>query len=224
MSKFIKDLSLFVAGLSLLTGRSAASVPAPQSVTAPSEPTAVPLRPLNFERDNLFASHRSHSSHSSHSSHRSHSSHYSGSGGTGYDSPSPPPAPLPFYAPAPPAPALSTTSPVAPRPAPSLPPAAAASSSSTNRNSLTAPHPAPAAQTAAPTGAVELSLDQKRRLQIMRVQIALTSLGLYRGRVDGQLNGETREALQRFQDLKGLPQTGMMSTPTLNALGVPAVN
>jgi His-Xaa-Ser repeat protein HxsA len=76
---------------------------------------------------------------------------------------------------------------------------------------------------AAPSQPV-LSLDQKRRLQIMRVQIALTSLGLYNGGVDGTLNEDTKLGLQFFQDLKGLPKTGTMSTPTLNALGVPAVN
>ncbi len=58
----------------------------------------------------------------------------------------------------------------------------------------------------------------------MRVQIALASLGLYNGRVDGTMNAETRLGLELFQDLKGLPKTGLMTTPTLNALGVPAVS
>ena len=58
----------------------------------------------------------------------------------------------------------------------------------------------------------------------MRVQIALTSLGLYNGRVDGIMNSETKRGLEFFQDLKGLPKSGLMTTPTLNALGVPAVN
>ena len=58
----------------------------------------------------------------------------------------------------------------------------------------------------------------------MRVQIALTSLGLYNGRIDGVLNEDTKLGLQFFQDLKGLPKSGMMTTPTLNALGVPAAN
>lgn len=58
----------------------------------------------------------------------------------------------------------------------------------------------------------------------MRVQIRLTSLGLYDGRIDGTRNAETALALKRFQIVKGLPDTGLMSTPTLNALGVPAAN
>ncbi|MNC95783.1 putative peptidoglycan binding domain protein [compost metagenome] len=57
----------------------------------------------------------------------------------------------------------------------------------------------------------------------MQVQIALTSLGLYKGAVDGQLNVDTKEALKRFQSVKGLEQSGLMTTDTLNALGVPAV-
>lgn len=69
-----------------------------------------------------------------------------------------------------------------------------------------------------------LSLDEKRRLQIMRVQIALTSLGLYNGRIDGVMNADTKLGLTFFQDLKGLPKNGLMTTQTLNALGVPAAN
>ncbi|WP_200232387.1 peptidoglycan-binding domain-containing protein, partial [Rubrivivax gelatinosus] len=64
---------------------------------------------------------------------------------------------------------------------------------------------------------------EKRRLQVMRVQIALRQLGLYNGTVDGQLNADTKLGLEFFQNLKGLPQSGQMTTPTLNALGVPAV-
>lgn len=139
MSTFIRKLSLFMAGLPLLASRDVASAPGPAAAAQPLlEPEAVPLRPLNFERDNLFAAHRSHSSHSSH---RSHS-----------------------------------------------------------------------------------SLDEKRRLQIMRVQIALTSLGIYDGRIDGVLNPETKTALSMFQTLKGLPGNGLMTTQTLNALGVPAAH
>jgi peptidoglycan hydrolase-like protein with peptidoglycan-binding domain len=57
----------------------------------------------------------------------------------------------------------------------------------------------------------------------MRVQIALTSLGIYSGAVDGVLGEGTKTALRRFQLLKDLQVTGLMSTDTLNALGVPAV-
>jgi His-Xaa-Ser repeat protein HxsA len=57
----------------------------------------------------------------------------------------------------------------------------------------------------------------------MRVQIALTTHGLYSGAVDGKLNDQTKEALKRFQIVKGIEPDGLMSTETLNALGVPAV-
>lgn len=57
----------------------------------------------------------------------------------------------------------------------------------------------------------------------MRVQIALTSLGLYSDRIDGVLNAATKGSISRFQIVKGLKPTGLMTTETLNALGVPAV-
>jgi His-Xaa-Ser repeat protein HxsA len=88
------------------------------------------------------------------------------------------------------------------------------------RPSAVSPQPAtPAAAPAAPT----LTLAEKRRLQIMRVQISLTSLGLYTGRVHGELDDDTKDSLKRIQIIKGLPETGLMTTETLNALGVPAV-
>ena len=68
-----------------------------------------------------------------------------------------------------------------------------------------------------------LSTAEKRRLQIMRVQIALTTLGLYNDNVDGVLGDKTKQALKQFQTLKGFEPTGLMTTDTLNALGVPAV-
>lgn len=58
----------------------------------------------------------------------------------------------------------------------------------------------------------------------MRVQIALRSLGLYDGQIDGAMNEDTRIGLMFFQDLKGLEKTGTMTTATLNAMGIPAVN
>lgn len=57
----------------------------------------------------------------------------------------------------------------------------------------------------------------------MRVQISLTSLGLYTGRVHGELDDDTKDSIKRIQIIKGLPETGLMTTETLNALGVPAV-
>jgi His-Xaa-Ser repeat protein HxsA len=68
-----------------------------------------------------------------------------------------------------------------------------------------------------------MSRSEKLKLQIMRVQIKLLRLQLYDGVVDGVLNAKTRSALKLFQNVKNLPETGTMTTSTLNALGVPAV-
>lgn len=229
MSRFIKDIALFLAGLPLMTLRGEAGAPATTGVQPPQDLPPVALRPLNFDRDNLFAAHRSHSSHSSHASHRS---HYSGTGGA-------PPPPPPASAPTPP----RSVAPVAPAPSPSPsvgtrpsyllgdPSTAGVAPSSDSASHLSVPDfskVAPSTErnlggTSAGRPA-PLTLDEKRRLQIMRVQVALTSLGLYNGRVDGVLNAETKLGLEFFQDLKGLPKSGTMTTPTLNALGVPAVN
>lgn len=69
-----------------------------------------------------------------------------------------------------------------------------------------------------------LTLKEMRRLQVMRVQIALTTLGLFSGQIDGVFSQETSVALKRFQLIKGLPESGLMTTESLNALGVPAVH
>lgn len=69
-----------------------------------------------------------------------------------------------------------------------------------------------------------LTHSEKLRLQVLRVQIALKRYGLYDGPVDGVFNQDTRNALSHFQTVKNIDATGMMTTPTLNALGIPAVN
>ena len=53
--------------------------------------------------------------------------------------------------------------------------------------------------------------------------MTLTTLGIYSGRIDGVLGDDTREGLKCFQIVKGLEPSGLMTTETLNALGVPAV-
>lgn len=200
MSKFIRNLALFVAGLPLTIKAAPVPVSAGPSVDDPSK--TVSLRPLNLDINNLFASHRSHSSHSSH---RSHSSHYSGSGGgSSYVSP-------------------STTS-------------AGQEASAAGANTLAQPSstypagisastaPSSLANAGAPQAQPLMSADEKRRLQIMRVQIKLLSLGIYSGRVSGVLDGPTKQSIRLFQNLKHLPETGLMTTATMNALGVPTVN
>jgi peptidoglycan hydrolase-like protein with peptidoglycan-binding domain len=55
------------------------------------------------------------------------------------------------------------------------------------------------------------------------VQIALMNLGLYEGSIDGVSGEGTKTALRRFQTLKKIEASGLMTTETLNGLGVPAV-
>ena len=74
-----------------------------------------------------------------------------------------------------------------------------------------------------PISPARFTTAEKRQLQVMRVQIALTSLGLYSGHITGELDADTKEAIKRVQVVKGIEPTGLMSTETLNALGVPAV-
>lgn len=206
MKPFLPYLYWCVAGIPLLAMRSQAAVPnttpdRPQTMTEP-----VKLNPLNHPTDNLFAGHRSHRSHSSH---RSHASHRSGSGGHLS-------APVlrqqqdrlaPQYETEP----ATTSSPstISPedRTKSGAERARVGSSSSSQSNS-----------------APMLTLKEMRRLQVMRVQIALTTLGLFSGQIDGVFSQETSVALKRFQLIKGLPESGLMTTESLNALGVPAVH
>jgi len=204
MRKFIKNLSLFVAGLTFVGLRPDAHSSPTSNADSTADADAVKLRPLNWEISNLFAAHRSHSSHSSHSSHRS---HYSGSGGGGGGEADPTPAPTP----APP-------SGVAPTPG------AATPEPQVNRLYDGGAEKIKPAPQASPIAAPALSNSEKLQLQIMRVQIRLARLGLYEGRFDGVLNSATTTALKHFQQLKKLPENGLMTTPTLNALGITPVN
>ncbi|MBG6082537.1 His-Xaa-Ser repeat protein HxsA [Rubrivivax gelatinosus] len=210
MSRFVKDIALFLAGVPLLLGRTGDSLAAAVPVTS-DDASTVPLRPLNLEGANLFAGHRSHSSHSSHSSHASHSSHYSGSSGSYREPSTPSSSSGDSFAP-------TTPADTGTRYDNSVQPAQPRERKSAGSGSSLAPA-TPPTKTETPA----LSNPEKRRLQVMRVQIALRQLGLYGGVVDGELNADTRLGLQYFQNLKGLPRSGQMTTPTLNALGVPAV-
>lgn len=55
---------------------------------------------------------------------------------------------------------------------------------------------------------------------IREVQQALNSKGYNVGPVDGQYGAATADAVRRFQQVSGLPATGELGRPTLNALGV----
>lgn len=200
MKHFKTSLLLLLSSLPFLSGKSSANAPGNQLTPAVPEPDEpVSLRPLNFPSDNLFAGHRSHSSHAS---------HRSSSGGGYYSSP----------------PQIQRQQQQGVAPSPSGPPAqeqrligpGSAQPTDPGRAAPVSPVPGRPAQ---PT----LSTAEKRTLQIMRVQLALTALGLYSSQVNGILDDKTQEAIKRFQIVKGLGTSGLMTTETLNALGVPAV-
>lgn len=98
----------------------------------------------------------------------------------------------------------------APRPSPA--PAAPLSNSPVDKGRAAPVTPSSATTTA-----------EKLKLQVMRVQIELTTRGLYSGPIDGVLGPVTRDAITRFQTQKLLTPNGQMSTETLNALGIVSV-
>lgn len=56
---------------------------------------------------------------------------------------------------------------------------------------------------------------------VMSAQNALNSKGYDAGRADGVIGPNTRAALTKFQADHGLPQTGALDAPTLDALNTP---
>jgi hypothetical protein len=71
---------------------------------------------------------------------------------------------------------------------------------------------------------VVLTETEKLRLQIMQVEIKLTGLGLYEGAIDGMMNRELVDAVRHFQTLKGMRDSGLLTTGTLTALGIRAID
>jgi peptidoglycan hydrolase-like protein with peptidoglycan-binding domain len=71
---------------------------------------------------------------------------------------------------------------------------------------------------------VVLTETEKVRLRIMQVQLRLTGLGLYDGTIDGMMSPDLVDAVRHFQTLKGMRDSGTLTTGTLTALGVRAVD
>jgi len=67
---------------------------------------------------------------------------------------------------------------------------------------------------------VVLTETERLRLQIMQVQLRLTGLGLYDGTIDGRMGPDLVDAVRHFQTLKGMRDSGMLTTGTLTALGI----
>ncbi|MGH6678415.1 MAG: peptidoglycan-binding domain-containing protein, partial [Bradyrhizobium sp.] len=61
----------------------------------------------------------------------------------------------------------------------------------------------------------ERELSRFERLQLQQL---LTERGFYRGAPDGQIGGQTREALRRFQASIGVPADGFASAEVLERL------
>jgi hypothetical protein len=86
------------------------------------------------------------------------------------------------------------------------------------------PTPAPKVTRPVQRSTVVLTETERLRLQIMQVQIKLTGLGLYEGAIDGLMNRELVDGVRHFQTLKGMRNSGMLTTGTLTALGIRAVD
>jgi len=90
-------------------------------------------------------------------------------------------------------------------------------------------YPLPQPQSASPSAAPALKpLNQKsapatanqKLVMVMRVQAKLHELGYYSGPINGHLGPLTKDALIRYQTVKGFAATGKLDDPTLAALGI----
>jgi len=86
------------------------------------------------------------------------------------------------------------------------------------------PTPQPKVTRASHRSRVVLTETERLRLQIMQVQLKLTSLGLYDGTIDGMMNPELTEGVRHFQTLKGMRDSGMLTTRTMTALGIAGID
>lgn len=59
---------------------------------------------------------------------------------------------------------------------------------------------------------------------VRTVQLALEREGYYVGDNRGEYGAETRAAINRFERAKGLPETGTITVPVLQALGLSLSN
>jgi len=77
----------------------------------------------------------------------------------------------------------------------------------------------PGAQSPQPSAPRSAQYSQDTQI-VKEVQSALSSEGYEPGPIDGQLNGQTQEALKQAQRDKGLEETGQIDPQTLAALGM----
>ena len=86
------------------------------------------------------------------------------------------------------------------------------------------PTPPPKVARASHRSSVVLTQTEKLRLQVMQVQLKLTGLGLYDGAIDGVMTPDLVDSVRHFQTLKGMRDSGMLTTGTLTALGIRTVD
>jgi hypothetical protein len=86
------------------------------------------------------------------------------------------------------------------------------------------PSPSPKVMRVRHPSTVVLTETEKLRLQIMQVELKLTGLGLYEGAIDGLMNPELVDAVRHFQTLKGMRDSGLLTTGTITALGIRAID
>lgn len=86
------------------------------------------------------------------------------------------------------------------------------------------PTPSPKVTRPAHHSTVVLTETERQRLRVMQAQIKLAGLGLYDGPIDGVMNHELIDGVRHFQTLKGMRDSGMLTTGTLTALGIHPVD
>jgi His-Xaa-Ser repeat protein HxsA len=197
MNKKLLKLSALIAGT--LNGGVYGDVPSNEADRAKAAGTVDPLDSvfvggLNSPLPMWLAQHRSHASHGSHGSHRS-------SAGTSVPRTSVPRAVAPRIIS--PQPSIQQSEPLSQpsRPSQSIPQATS---------------PPDKAKLLADT------INNKAKLQnvVMRIQLTLQISGHYKGNIDGNMGGATRQAINSYRQEKGIPQSQTLDVQTLDSLGI----
>ena len=82
------------------------------------------------------------------------------------------------------------------------------------------PTSSPKVARASQRSSVVLTETEKLRLRIMQVQLKLSGLGLFEGTVNGMMSPDLVDGVRHFQTLKGMRDSGLLTTGTLIALGI----
>jgi peptidoglycan hydrolase-like protein with peptidoglycan-binding domain len=90
-------------------------------------------------------------------------------------------------------------------------------------NTTTTPYNSPASSTQMPSTMQQGSETQTAPVnlsnnEIKQVQEQLKTAGIYKGKADGKMGPETKQAIQQFQQQQGLQATGELDQQTMAAL------